>query len=118
MKALDAQTARQIPRQAQDFAGPYLSYLQTSFDFVRLMFSQPLRLNKRVTRCTQAEARVLGKMAKVWYIKKKIKKLSKKLKNKLAHHCSASFHRNPHLRALVLVSESGPLGRPAARAMR
>lgn len=72
-------TAQQV-QQAQNYADSYLSYLQTSWQFVRLMFSQPLRLNKRVLRYTQAEARVLGKMAKVWYIKKKIKKLSKKLK--------------------------------------
>jgi hypothetical protein len=66
---------------SQNYAHLYMNYLQASVDFVRLMFSQPpLRLNKRVTRFTQAEARVLGKMAKVWYIKKKIKKLSKKLK--------------------------------------
>lgn len=67
-------------KQHYDTSSSSLTYLRSSFEFVKLMFSQPLRLNKRVTRFTQAEARVLGKVAKVWYIKKKIKKLSKKLK--------------------------------------
>lgn len=67
-------------KELQLTSSSYLTYLQTSLEFVKLVFRQPLRLNKRVTRCSQAEARVLGKMAKVWYIKKKIKKLSKKLK--------------------------------------
>ena len=54
--------------------------IQTCFDFAKLMFSNPTRLSKRTTRFTLSEARILGKMAKVWYIKKKVKKLSKKLK--------------------------------------
>lgn len=65
----------QLPSQQQ-----YLSYFETSLQFVRLVFRSPLRLDARTTRYSLAEARVLGKMAKVWYIKKKIKKLSKKLK--------------------------------------
>lgn len=48
--------------------------------FAKLMFTNPMRLGKRTNTFSLAEARVLGKMAKVWYIKKKIKKLSKKLK--------------------------------------
>lgn len=58
----------------------YMKNLRTCFKFFELMFTNPIRLNRRRTRSIQAEARVLGKMAKVWYIKKKIKKLSKKLK--------------------------------------
>ena len=57
-----------------------LGQLEACLEFARLMFKSPLRLSQRTTRFTLAEARVLGKMAKVWYIKKKIKKLSKKLK--------------------------------------
>lgn len=58
----------------------YLVKLDSCLRFVKLMFSNPIRLGPRTVRFTQAEARMLGKMAKVWYIKKKIKKLSKKLK--------------------------------------
>lgn len=58
----------------------YLANLQSCLKFIGLMFTNPIRLGKRTTRSIQAEAKVLGKMAKVWYIKKKIKKLSKKLK--------------------------------------
>lgn len=54
--------------------------LDECLQFVKLMFSSPIKLGPRRIRFTQAEARMLGKMAKVWYIKKKIKKLSKKLK--------------------------------------
>lgn len=54
--------------------------LQSCFKFVELMFTNPMKLGVRQTRSIQAEAKVLGKMAKMWYIKKKIKKLSKKLK--------------------------------------
>lgn len=57
-----------------------LGYFESSLQFVRLMFRNPMRMEARATRYTLAEARVLGKMAKVWYIKKKIKKLGKKLK--------------------------------------
>ena len=56
------------------------TYLDKCLEFVKLMFTNPMRMSKRTTRFSLAEARVLGKMAKVWYIKKKIKKLSKKLK--------------------------------------
>lgn len=58
----------------------YLKNLQACFKFIELMFTNPIRLSRRQTRSIQAEAKVLGKMAKMWYIKKKIKKLSKKLK--------------------------------------
>jgi len=58
----------------------YLAHLEDGLHFVRLIFTNPMRLSKRATRSTLAEAKVLGKMAKMWYIKKKIKKLSKKLK--------------------------------------
>jgi hypothetical protein len=78
--AINEISLARLQQRTQFHAGSYLSYLRASLEFVRLMFSQSLRLNKRVTRHTLAEARVLGKMAKVWYIKKKIKKLSKKLK--------------------------------------
>lgn len=57
--------------------------LNSCFEFIRLMFTNPINFNKRkgIRRGSiQAEARVIGKMAKMWYIKKKIKKLSKKLK--------------------------------------
>lgn len=57
-----------------------LTHMEACLEFVKLMFKNPMKLGKRTTRFTLAEARVLGKMAKVWYIKKKIKKLSKKLK--------------------------------------
>ena len=57
-----------------------LNHIRACIAFVKLMFTNPARLGGRAMRYTQAEARVLGKMAKVWYIKKKIKKLSKKLK--------------------------------------
>lgn len=55
-------------------------HLNTCLKFIRLMFTNPIKLGKRTVRYTVADAKVLGKMAKVWYIKKKIKKLSKKLK--------------------------------------
>lgn len=55
-------------------------HLNTCFKFIALMFTNPIKLGKRTMRYTVADAKVLGKMAKVWYIKKKIKKLSKKLK--------------------------------------
>lgn len=58
----------------------YLRNLQACFKFIELMFTNPIRLSGRQTHSIQAEAKVLGKMAKMWYIKKKIKKLSKKLK--------------------------------------
>lgn len=59
----------------------YISHqIEKFLKIVKLMFSNPIKMNQRVVRYTMAEARVLGKMAKVWYIKKKIKKLSKKLK--------------------------------------
>lgn len=58
----------------------YRHHMNNCFKFIRLMFTNPLRLGKRATRFTVADAKVLGKMAKMWYIKKKIKKLSKKLK--------------------------------------
>lgn len=58
----------------------YIENLQACLKFVELMFTNPLKLGVRRTRSIQAEAKVLGKMAKMWYIKKKIKKLSKKLK--------------------------------------
>lgn len=57
-----------------------LSYFESGLQFVRLIFTNPMRLEARASRFSLAEARMLGKMAKVWYIKKKIKKLSKKLK--------------------------------------
>lgn len=61
------------------------SFLNRCLAFVKLMFTNPIKFNRQrsahSTRGSlQAEARVIGKMAKVWYIKKKIKKLSKKLK--------------------------------------
>lgn len=59
------------------------NYLNNCFEFIKLMFTNPVNFNKRhgIRRGSiQAEARVIGKMAKMWYIKKKIKKLSKKLK--------------------------------------
>lgn len=58
----------------------YLVRLDVCLRFIKLMFSNPMKLGPKTVRFTQAEARMLGKMAKVWYIKKKIKKLSKKLK--------------------------------------
>lgn len=57
-----------------------LSHVQTSVNFMTLMFTNPIKLGQRNLRFTMAEAKVIGKMAKVWFIKKKIKKLSKKLK--------------------------------------
>lgn len=54
--------------------------LGSSVEFVALMFTSPIKLGQRNLRFTLAEAKVIGKMAKVWFIKKKIKKLSKKLK--------------------------------------
>lgn len=56
------------------------SWWQNCLRFIRLVFTSPIKLGQRTTRYTQAEAAMLGKMAKVWYIKKKIKKLGKKLK--------------------------------------
>ena len=73
---IELNTMQANQREDASLAGQLKSCLQ----FVQLMFTNPVRLGKRTTRFTQAEARVLGKMAKVWYIKKKIKKLSKKLK--------------------------------------
>ena len=58
----------------------YLEQMQRCIRFVQLIFTNPIRLNQRTTRFFQADAKMLGKMAKMWYIKKKIKKLSKKLK--------------------------------------
>lgn len=56
------------------------SYLGVCMRFMRLMFTNPVDFSKRSLKVYQADARVIGKMAKMWYIKKKIKKLSKKLK--------------------------------------
>lgn len=58
----------------------YLTQLRACLKFIGLMFTNPIKLGRRTTGSIQAEAKVLGKMAKMWYIKKKIKKLSKKLK--------------------------------------
>lgn len=69
-----------INKLSETKASTYRFYLDTCLKFIRLMFTNPMRLGKRTVRYTMAEAKVLGKMAKMWYIKKKIKKLSKKLK--------------------------------------
>lgn len=58
----------------------YIVHIERCYEFVKLMFTNPIRMSGRTTRFMQADAKVLGKMAKMWYIKKKIKKLSKKLK--------------------------------------
>lgn len=40
----------------------YLSYIETCVGFVRLMFTNPVRLGKRTTRFIQAEAKTLARM--------------------------------------------------------
>lgn len=54
--------------------------LEACANFVKLMFTNPLRLDRKATSFFVADAKVIGKMVKVLYIKKKIKKLGKKLK--------------------------------------
>ena len=68
------------PQETSTTKSYYLNQIQSCLKFAKLMFSNPMRLGKRTMRYTQAEAKILGKMAKVWYIKKKVKKLGKKLK--------------------------------------
>lgn len=72
--------SRSIKQLSETEASTYGHYLKRCLEFIKLMFTNPMRLNRRTMRYTLADARVLGKMAKMWYIKKKIKKLSKKLK--------------------------------------
>lgn len=61
-----------------------LGYLDATFSFVKLMFKNPIDLSvserTRPMRFMQADAKIIAKMAKMWYIKKKIKKFNKKLK--------------------------------------
>lgn len=62
------------------FGSDLEQYLKSGLTFMQLMFTNPVKLGTRRLRVTLADAKVIGKMAKVWFIKKKIKKLSKKLK--------------------------------------
>lgn len=85
MTANQKQTSDDASTQLNNFMRPPPGYVPGQFassfvEVVRLVFTQPVRLSRRTTYSTFAEAKVLGKMAKMWYIKKKIKKLSKKLK--------------------------------------
>lgn len=58
--------------------------LDSCLTLIKRIFSNPLNIPQsrpaRHRRVFQADAKVLAKVAKMWYIKKKIKKLNKKLK--------------------------------------
>lgn len=58
----------------------YLVDIQSYINLVMSLYCKRIRSERETVRFTQVEALMLGKMAKVWYIKKKIKKLGKKLK--------------------------------------
>lgn len=61
--------------------GTYLAeQIESCLRFIKLMFTNPMQLGQKTMRFTLAEAKVLGKIAKVMILKKKIKKFGKKLK--------------------------------------